>query len=57
MTMNINAEGTSGADSFAVSETAKQQIGLQASQSKANSADPKLPGVNFIEFLAGPPEK
>jgi hypothetical protein len=62
MTMNINAEGASGAGSFAVSERAKQQIGLQASASKAKSADPKLSGINFLEavfdeFLAGPPEK
>jgi hypothetical protein len=59
MAMNISSEGASGADTIAVSERAKRQIGLQALESKANSADPK-PGVTFLEtfddFLAGPPE-
>jgi hypothetical protein len=61
MAMNISAEGASGVDTIAVSERAKQQIGLQAVESKANRADRK-PGVTFLEtpfqqFLAGPPEK
>ena len=58
MTMNISGEGASGVEKVAVSESAKRQIGLQASESKANSADPKLSGLNFVEsFLAGPFEK
>ena len=56
MTTNISGEVASGVDTIAVSETAKGQIGLQASESRANSADPKSSGTNFLEsFSLGPP--
>lgn len=41
---NISRELASGADTIAVSERAKRQIGAQASE-----VDPKLRGTNFLE--------
>jgi hypothetical protein len=49
MTTNINREIAGGVDTIAVSENAKRQIGLQASESKANSADPKSSGTSFLD--------
>jgi hypothetical protein len=56
MTTNIGGEVASGVDTIAVSETAKRQIGLQASESRANSAEPKSSGNSFLDtFTLGPP--
>jgi hypothetical protein len=56
MTTNISGEVASGVDTIAVSETAKRQIGLQASESRAHSADPKSSGNSFLDtFSLGPP--
>jgi hypothetical protein len=49
MTTNISHELVGGVDTIAVSERAKRQIGSQASESKANSADTKLRGTYFID--------
>jgi hypothetical protein len=51
MKTNSSAELASAADTIAVSERAKRQIGAQASQ-----VDPTLRGTNFVEgFPDGPP--
>ena len=56
MTTNISGEVATGADTIAVSESAKRQIGLQASESKAHSSDPKSSGNSFLDtFSLGPP--
>jgi hypothetical protein len=56
MTTNISGEVASGVDTVAVSESAKRQIGLQASESKAHSSDPKSSGNSFLDtFSLGPP--
>jgi hypothetical protein len=52
MTANINGEMAGGVDTIAVSESAKRQIGLQASESKANSADPRLSGTSFLDSFS-----
>ena len=54
MSMNVSSEMSSTKE-IAVSEGAKRQIGVQASEVKARCADPK--GTNFLDFLAGPSEK
>jgi hypothetical protein len=46
---SISRELLSGGDTIAVSERAKRQIGSQASEDKANFANPKLQGPNFLE--------
>jgi hypothetical protein len=56
MTTNTNGEMAGGVDAVAVSESAKRQIGLQASESKAHSADSKFSGPAFLDtFSLGPP--
>ena len=56
MTTNLSGERVGGVDTIAVSESAKRQIGLQASESKAHSADSKFSGPTFLDtFSLGPP--
>jgi hypothetical protein len=45
----ISRESASGADAIAVSESAKRQIGAQASDAKAKLADTILQGSNFLD--------
>jgi len=56
MSATVNGESTDRVGKIAVSESAKAQIGAQASQSKALSADSTLRGSSFLETFQEFPE-
>jgi hypothetical protein len=56
MSANIEGESTDRVGKIAVSESAKGQIGAQASQGNARSADTKLRGSSFLETFQEFPE-
>jgi hypothetical protein len=56
MSATINAESADRIGKIAVSESAKGQIGAQASQSKALSADTRWRGSSFLDSFQDFPE-